>query len=83
MQIMLRYEDGVRVEGILLAASREEMRVAVASQNDIIDLYLVDGCWTTGSGRAIEIEALIPVPGMDVARFCGGLYPRRMAAGGA
>jgi hypothetical protein len=77
----IRYQRGLRVEAVLLAASRERMRVAIASQRDTIELHKVDACWYTEQGAEIEIEALIPIAGTDVSCFCAAVYPRTNAAG--
>ena len=77
----IRYERGIRVEAVLLAANRERMRLAVASQHDTIELYKADGCWYTEKGDVIELEALIPFAGTDLAGFCTAAYPRTIAAG--
>ena len=81
MLMTIRYQNGLRVEAVLLAASRERMRVAIDSQRDTIELHKVDACWYTEEGTAIEIEALIPIAGTDVSQFCAGVYPRANAAG--
>ena len=82
MRMTIRYQSGLRVEAVLLAANRERMRVAVDSQRDTIELHKVDACWYTEQGAEIEIEALIPIAGTDVSCFCAAvLYPRTNAAG--
>jgi hypothetical protein len=81
MRMTIRYQSGLRIEAVLLAASRERMRVAIASQRDTIQLHKVDACWYTERGAAIEIEALIPIAGTDVSRFCAAVFPRTNAAG--
>jgi hypothetical protein len=81
MLMTIRYQNGLRVEAVLLAANRERMRVAVDSQPDAIELYKVDACWFTEDGAEIEIEALIPVAGTDVSLFCAAVYSRTIAAG--
>jgi len=81
MRMTIRYQSGLRVEAVLLAANRERMRVAIASQRDTIELHKVDACWHTEDGAEIEIEALIPIAGTDVSRFCAAVYPRTNAAG--
>src|ERR1035437_8152770 len=64
MRMTIRYQSGLRVEAVLLAANRERMRVAIASQRDTIELHKVDACWYTEQGAEIEIEALIPIAGL-------------------
>jgi hypothetical protein len=81
MRMTIRYRNGMRTEAALLAASRETMRVTIEGQPDAIDLQKVDSVWRTESGEEIEIEALFPMPEVDVAQFCREVYPRTSAAG--
>ena len=81
MLMAIRYQGGMRVEAVLLAANRERMRLAVASLGDTIELHKADGCWYTEAGDVIELEALIPLAGTDLAGFCAAVYPRTIAAG--
>jgi hypothetical protein len=81
MRMTIRYQSGLRVEAVLLAANSERMRVAIASQRDTVELHRADACWYTERGAAIEIEALIPIAGTDVSRFCAAVYPRANTAG--
>ena len=50
MLMTIRYQGGMRVEAVLLAANRERMRLAVASLGDTIELHKADGCWYTEQG---------------------------------
>jgi hypothetical protein len=77
----IRYQSGLRVEAVLLAADSERMRVAIDSQRDTIELRKVDASWFTENEEGIEIEALIPIAGVDVSQFCAAVYPRTNAAG--
>ena len=79
MLMTIRYQNGLRVEAVLLAANRERMRVAVDSQPDAIELHQVDASWFTQEGAEIEIEAFIPLSG-SVSHFCAAVYPRTDAA---
>ena len=81
MRMMIRYQSGLRVEAVLLAANRDRMRVAIETQCDTIELHRVDAGWRTQRGAAIEIEALIALRGArthacraepDSSRCCGG-----------
>jgi hypothetical protein len=81
MLMTIRYQSGLRVEAVLLAANSERMRVAIASQRDTVELNKVDACWHTEDGAEIEIEALIPIAGTDVSHFCAAVYPRTNTAG--
>jgi hypothetical protein len=60
MLMTIRYQNGLRAEAVVLAASREHMRVAVDSQPDTTELQQVNGRWHMEGGAEIEIEALIP-----------------------
>ena len=80
MRMTMRYPNGVRVEAVLLAASRERMRVVIDSQGDTAELHLVDSCWYTDTGSKIEIEALVALEGTEVSNFCAAVYPRTMTA---
>jgi hypothetical protein len=81
MLMTIRFQNGLRVEAVLLAANSQRMRVVVDSQRDTVELYKVDACWHTEDGAEIEIEALIPIVGTDVSRFCAAVYPRTNTAG--
>ena len=82
MKMVIRYQTGRRVEAVLLAANSQRMRVVAGSERDTIELDRIDGCWYTETGTMLEIEALIPIPGTDVSRFCAEVYPRAISAGG-
>jgi len=81
MLMTIRYQTGLRVEAVLLAANSERLRAAIDSQHDTIELHKVGACWYTEEGAEIELEALIPVAGTDVSSFCAALYPRSITVG--
>jgi hypothetical protein len=81
MRITIRYQNGLRAEAVLLAANRERMRVAIASQRDTIELHKVDARWFTEKEEEIEIETLISMEGTDVSQFCAAVFPRASVAG--
>ena len=81
MQMTIRYRSGLRIEAVLLAANRERMRVAIPCERDTTELNRVDASWLTEDGEQVEIEALVPIDGVDVSQFCAAVYPRMMAAG--
>jgi hypothetical protein len=70
MRMLIRYQNGLRVDAVVLAVNSERMRVAIGSQSDTVELHMVDGGWRTERGAAIEIEALMAIPGTDVPSFC-------------
>jgi len=75
MLMTIRYQSGLRVEAIVLAANWERVRVAIDSQCDTIELHKVGACWHTEDGTEIEIEALISIAGCDVSGFCAATRP--------
>lgn len=81
MLMTIRYQHGLRVEAVLLAANRERMRVAIDSERDTFELHKVDASWFTEQGAEVEIEAIIPLAGTDVSRYCSAVYPWTIAAG--
>jgi hypothetical protein len=74
MRMLIRYQSGFRAEAVLLAANGDRMRVAIGSQRDTVELHKVDAGWRTQKGAAIEIEALIPIPGTEFSSFCAAVY---------
>ncbi len=80
MRMILRYKNGQRLEAVLLAAEDRNMRVAVESQGDSVELFRAGESWQTDAGEEIEIEALIRVPGYELPQGVAE-PPRSMAAG--
>jgi hypothetical protein len=78
MLMTIRYQNGLRVEAVVLTAGNERMRVVIDSQRDTTELRKVDECWYTEDGAEIEIEALIPLAGTNVV---SSLYPLTITAG--
>ena len=78
MLMTIRYQNGLRAEAVVLTADNERMRVVIDSQRDTMELRKVDACWYTEDGAEIEIEALIPLAGTNVA---SSLYPLTITAG--
>ena len=76
MLMMIQYESGLRMEAILLAAGARHMRLMTRSHPDTLELNNLDGCWRTEQAEAIEIEAMIPIPGV-----CAEVHPLTQAAG--
>jgi hypothetical protein len=81
MRMMIRYQSGLRVEAVLLAANRERMRVAICSRRDTLELHRVDAAWRTQRGAAVEIEALMAIPGTDFSRFCTAVHAKGVCFG--
>jgi hypothetical protein len=70
MRMTIRFQSGSRVEAVLLATTRETMRVIIESQRETSELHRLGECWFTEAGGQIEIEALISVEGIEVLHLC-------------
>jgi hypothetical protein len=58
MYLLLRNETRGIVDGVLLAAGRNIMRVAIPGDADTLELRLSDGAWLA-AGEQFELEAFI------------------------
>ena len=58
MYLLLRNETGRMVDGVLLPAGRNTMRVAIPGEADTLELRLSDGAWLA-NGEKFELEALL------------------------
>lgn len=59
MQMMLLFENGRRVEALLLAADADRMRVVVPGLRDALELRLIEDQWMTEEGDAVDIELMM------------------------
>ena len=59
MRITLRYENGLRVEAVLVATSDYRMRIVVRGESDATELRLIKEQWMSEEGDAVDIESLI------------------------
>ena len=82
MHMTLNFATGRRVDGLLLAASRGRMRLAVRNRNETIELNFQAGHWRAEDGSMVEIEALIWNGLMAIPDWCGEAAPRLFTAGG-
>lgn len=79
----IQYQNGLRVQGMLLAAAPDCMRLALDSEGDAVELHKVNACWYTERGALVEIEAILRIPGPDFSRFCTEARPWTKASGRA
>jgi len=78
MHITIRFLDGRRVEGIVLAVSAEKMRLSLPDCDDAMELTLARGMWMTEKREFVELEAL--ATGSDLSSLFGEIGPRAYAA---
>lgn len=81
MRIMLQYQNGLRAEAVLLAINGDRMRIIIGSDRETTEMNRVGEGWSTEAGEPIEIDALLPIPGVDVSKLCAEVYPRTSVAG--
>ena len=76
MYLLLRNETGRMVDGVLLAAGRDTMRVAIPGEADTLELRLSDGAWLAG-GERFELEALMAHAEDAMSNFGDAFRTRR------
>jgi hypothetical protein len=81
MRMLLTFPNDRRVEGLMLACTRDQIRVVIPGPGDTITLSLEEGVWRTDRGVPVEIEALTALEGIDLGEALAGLAPRTMGAG--
>ena len=59
METILLYENGLRVEALLLAGDRDRMRAVIRGSGETIELRRIQDQWVTEEGGIVEIDALI------------------------
>jgi hypothetical protein len=45
------------------------LRFVIPGRGDAVDLFLIDGCWTSDRGVRVEIGALLAPEGVSLAHF--------------
>jgi hypothetical protein len=81
MYMTLCFTTGRRMESVLLAASRDRMRLAVRDRNETIELRYEQGKWISEEGSVVEIDAIVWNGSTAVPENCGHA-PKIRTAGG-
>jgi hypothetical protein len=76
MYLTISFGDGRHVDAVLLAMSRDRMRVVIPDQMDTVEFRLVYGEWTTEDGDQIELGSLLAHGGKTLEWFNADLFPR-------
>lgn len=58
MFALIKYPVGIIVEAVILAVTRNRMRVAAAGFGDAFELRRSGGKWLTETGQTVEFEFL-------------------------
>ena len=59
MYLLIRYQVGTIVEGVVLAHRKNRMRVAAAGFSDIIELRRVGQDWFTATREPVEFDFMM------------------------
>ena len=65
-----------RFEGIVLAAGKDRIRVALRGASDVTELHRAYGQWALESGEPIDVELLLGDSRLEMSRFLEDVYPR-------
>jgi hypothetical protein len=82
MEMLLRFEDGTRVQAVPLAGDRGCLRLAVQNHADTVELRQCGNLWYDEFGTGVDIEAITTDGEIDVAELCSRLLPRAYRAAG-
>jgi hypothetical protein len=80
LYLTMTFPESGKREGILLALSKGQMRVALEGCTDVVELQQIEGQWTREDGTLVELDGLFTDGRTDLALF-SELYPRASAAG--
>ncbi|MBZ5579265.1 MAG: hypothetical protein LAP40_22105 [Acidobacteriia bacterium] len=76
MYTILCDATGKRREGVLLAASANQMRLAVRGLGDAVELAWQQGKWVGEDGEPVEVESVLAGPRPEWAYFACGVPTR-------
>jgi hypothetical protein len=80
MYILFRNESGGMVDGVLLAAGPNVVRVVMQGSADTLELRLSDGSWST-DGEKFGLEALLAETDGAMSSLGDGLRMKTLTAG--
>ena len=76
MFILLKNQTGRHLDGILLSASAEKMRVVLRDHTDTLELCRIDAQWFSDWGTAVEIQSILAEDARAVERVWSAAAPR-------
>ena len=80
--LTMTFPEGGKQDGILLALSKGQVRIALEGCSDIVELREIEGQWALEDGTPVELHGLFTDGNTDLTLF-SELYPRVSAAGHA
>jgi hypothetical protein len=81
MFIVLSYPTGRQIEGILLAAGPNRMRIVVRRLNETMELQRTHGEWQDAHGQPVEVAAWVTDGSAATVDFASSLGHRVSVAG--
>jgi hypothetical protein len=78
--LTMTFPEGGKQDGILLASSKGQMRIALEGCTDVVELREAEGQWTLEDGTPVELHGMFTDGNTDLTLF-SELYPRVLAAG--
>ena len=76
MFILLRDQTGRHLDGVLLSASAEKMRVVLRDHTDTLELCHIDSQWFSDWGTPVEIESILDEDASAVEQVWHAARPR-------
>ena len=77
MYTILRYANGRRVDGLILSASPDSIRVILRRQGDTAEFRRVFGELTAEDGSTVELESMMAGDHTDLGSYLGFEAPPR------
>jgi hypothetical protein len=69
MYTLLIYPGGRQVDALLLAASKDRLRLVIPGRAETSELTNIDGRWYSESGAAVELAGMVTVSGVNLSQF--------------
>jgi|SRR5579872_52020 len=80
LYLTMTFPENGKQDGVLLALSNGQMRIALEGCPDAVELREVAGQWALDDGTPVELDGLLTDGDIDVTLF-SELYPWSLAAG--
>jgi len=74
LYLTMTFPENERQDGVLLAWSKGQMRVALGGCSDVVELREAEGQWTLDDGTPVELDGLLTDGDTELARL-GELFP--------
>ena len=79
LSITLTLSPGLVAEGVMLAVSKDCLRIAFPGSEDTTDLRRIDGQWYTAENTPVELAAVFTDGSTDVIEL-SRVFPQALSA---